>query len=85
MTMAGLLAVAGGWMFISFPALVWLGVPPVMADATATLTAVADCLRSAWAFRFDIRAEGSLRQTLPLTVIGAVAGVSLLMVTPDTG
>lgn len=42
--MAGALnAVAGGGTFLSFPALVWMGVPPIMADATATLTAMPGC------------------------------------------
>lgn len=32
-------AVAGGGTFITFPVLVYLGVPPVSANATATLSA----------------------------------------------
>jgi uncharacterized membrane protein YfcA len=45
LVVAGLLAgalnsVAGGGTFISFPALVWIGVPPIMANATATLAAL---------------------------------------------
>lgn len=89
-TLAGLAAgalnaVAGGGTFISFPALVWLGVPPLMANATATCTAVPGYVSSAWAFRSDIRAEGSLRlwQLFPLAVIGGVSGALLLMVTPE--
>ena len=45
LVVAGLLAgmvnaIAGGGTLISFPALVWLGVPPIMANVTATLTAL---------------------------------------------
>ena len=37
---AGVLnAIAGGGTFLSFPALVWAGVPPIMANATATFAA----------------------------------------------
>ena len=43
LVIAGLLAgminaIAGGGTLLSFPALVWLGVPPSMANATATLS-----------------------------------------------
>jgi uncharacterized membrane protein YfcA len=38
--LAGVLnAMAGGGTFITFPALVWAGVPPVAANATSTLAA----------------------------------------------
>lgn len=78
-------AVAGGGTFLSFPALVWLGVPPVMANATATLTALPGYLGSAWAFRTDVRAEGALglRWMFALSVLGGFLGALLLMITPD--
>jgi uncharacterized protein len=90
LTVAGLAAgalnaVAGGGTFLSFPALVWLGVPPIMANATATLTALPGYLSSAWAFRRDVSAEGalSLKWMIALSVLGGFAGAVLLMVTPD--
>jgi uncharacterized protein len=78
-------AVAGGGTFISLPALIWLGVPPVSANATATLTALPGYLSSAWAFRHDIRAEGTvgLGSLIALAVLGGLLGALLLMVTPD--
>jgi uncharacterized protein len=78
-------AVAGGGTFLSFPALVWLGIPPVMANATATLTALPGYLGSAWAFRRDVGAEGALgiRPMFAVAVIGGLLGSLLLMVTPD--
>ena len=82
---AGLLnAVAGGGTFISLPALIYAGVPPVSANATATLAALPGYVSSAWGFRHDMRAEGAL----PLTVIvlvgiaGSLFGALLLIVTP---
>ena len=57
---AGMLnAVAGGGTFVTFPALVYLGVPVISANATATLTALPGYVSSAWAFRRDLRPEGS--------------------------
>lgn len=82
---AGVLnAIAGGGTFISFPALVWVGVPPISANATATLAALPGYISSAWAFRHDLRANGplKLRDILILSAIGGVAGALLLVYTP---
>ncbi|MEM8572040.1 MAG: sulfite exporter TauE/SafE family protein [Pseudomonadota bacterium] len=78
-------AVAGGGTFLSFPALVWLGVPPVMANATATLTALPGYLSSAWAFRRDVEARGAigLRVMFVVGTLGGFLGAILLMVTSD--
>ncbi|WP_323764114.1 sulfite exporter TauE/SafE family protein [Marinovum sp.] len=82
---AGLLnAVAGGGTFLSLPALIWVGVPPVSANATATLTALPGYLSSAWAFRDDMRAQGSvgLRGITLAGMAGSLIGALLLIVTP---
>ena len=78
-------AVAGGGTLISFPALVWLGVPPIMANATATLTAIPGYAGSAWAFRKDIAAEGalSLPVMLLISALGGLTGALLLTVTNE--
>ncbi|MBV7407679.1 sulfite exporter TauE/SafE family protein [Maritimibacter sp. DP1N21-5] len=77
-------AVAGGGTFISFPALIYVGVPPIAANASATLAALPGYASSAFAFRDDIKAEGTLGlpATLAITVIGAIIGALLLIVTP---
>lgn len=54
LALAGLLAgtvnaIAGGGTLISFPALISVGVPPIMANATSTLTALPGYISSAWA------------------------------------
>lgn len=82
---AGLLnAVAGGGTFLSLPALIYVGVPPVSANATATLTALPGYLSSAWAFRHDMQAEGrlGLRPIVAIAAAGSVVGALLLIVTP---
>ncbi|MEZ5676097.1 MAG: sulfite exporter TauE/SafE family protein [Thalassovita sp.] len=83
---AGVLnAVAGGGTFLSLPALIYVGVPPVSANATATLTALPGYISSAWAFRHDMEAEGRLRlrAILILAALGSIAGAILLIVTPS--
>ncbi|SHJ28928.1 hypothetical protein SAMN05444417_0006 [Wenxinia saemankumensis] len=80
----GLNAVAGGGTFLSFPALVWLGLPPITANATATLTAMPGYMGSAWAFRRDIQSEGrlGLPAIFVVAVAGGLSGALLLLVTP---
>ncbi|MDW3204774.1 MAG: sulfite exporter TauE/SafE family protein [Alphaproteobacteria bacterium] len=77
-------AVAGGGTFLSLPALIYVGVPPVTANATATVTALPGYIASAWGFREDIRSEGALglRAILTVTVLGSIAGSFLLIATP---
>lgn len=82
---AGILnAIAGGGTFICFPALVWVGVPAISANATATLVALPGYISSAWAFRHDLSADGrlKLREILIISAIGGVLGALLLVVTP---
>lgn len=72
-------AIAGGGTLLSFPVLIWLAVPPVIA--TATLTALPGYLGSGWAYRRDIRAEGSLwlRRIIALAAIVAAGAVLTLL------
>ncbi|WP_417519896.1 sulfite exporter TauE/SafE family protein [Minwuia sp.] len=78
-------AVAGGGTFLTFPALVYAGIPPIVANATATLTALPGYIGSAWAFRHDLRREGSLsiRAILLVSVTGGLLGSVLLLMTSD--
>jgi uncharacterized membrane protein YfcA len=83
--LAGVLnAIAGGGTFLSLPALIYVGVPPVSANATATFIALPGYVSSAWAFRHDICAEGrlGLRAIVAITAAGGLLGALLLIVTP---
>ena len=84
--LAGVLnAVAGGGTFLSFPALVWVGVPPISANATATFAALPGYISSAWAFRKDVKAQGplSVREITLISILGGFLGAMLLLVTPS--
>jgi uncharacterized membrane protein YfcA len=76
-------AVAGGGTFLSFPALVWVGVPPITANATATFAALPGYIGSAWGFRRDLAAQGPLstRAIIALSIAGGFVGALLLLVT----
>lgn len=78
-------AVAGGGTFLSFPALIWAGVPPIMANATATFAALPGYVGSVWAYREDIESgdRPSLAQLIAAAVIGGFTGAGLLLVTPS--
>ena len=78
-------AVAGGGTFLALPALLHLGVPPVVANATTTIAALPGYGASAWALRGSLRAEGSLslRAILLASGGGCLVGAGLLLVTPD--
>lgn len=84
--LAGVLnAVAGGGTFISLPALIYVGVPPVMANASATLAALPGYTSSAWAFRHDIRGQQGVSASLlmGLAMVGGVIGALLLTITSE--
>lgn len=78
-------AVAGGGTFVTFPALVFAGIPPVSANATATVAALPGYLAAAISFRRDIRLvpkEQLIRLTL-WTVVGSAIGSALLLVSSN--
>ena len=79
---AGVLnAVAGGGTFISFPALVWAGIPPIAANATASFAALPGYVSSTAAYWTDVRSEPLLRRFLIASILGGLAGAGLLLVT----
>jgi len=48
-------AVAGGGSFFTFPALVFTGVPSIVANASSTLALLPGIFASAWAYRDDFK------------------------------
>jgi uncharacterized membrane protein YfcA len=78
-TIAGVMnAMAGGGSFLSFPAMLGVGVPPVQANATNTVALWPGQLTSLAALRGDVRRD--LLPTVALTsLIGGVAGAEILL------
>ncbi len=77
-------AIAGGGTNLSFPALLWLGLPPVVANATSAVALWPGSLAGAWGFR------GALRRARPRwlwllvpSVVGGAAGALLLVALPS--
>lgn len=84
--LGGLLnAIAGGGTFITFPALVFTGVPPIAANATSTVAAMPGYLSAAIGFRKDI-AELDRKLLLRLTfwsMAGGAIGSGLLLISSN--
>ncbi|MDN5844527.1 MAG: sulfite exporter TauE/SafE family protein [Alcaligenaceae bacterium] len=78
-------AIAGGGSFITFPALVLAGLPPISANQTGAFALLPAGLASAWAYKAEIRAfkRAKLPSLLISTLIGGGAGATLLLVTPS--
>jgi uncharacterized membrane protein YfcA len=79
---AGMLnTVAGGGTFLTFPALVFTGVPPVAANATSAVAVFPGYLGGALGFRREIAAYDRMRpmKIVAFTAIGGLAGSLLLL------
>ncbi len=76
-------SVAGGGTLISFPALIWLGLNSVTANATSTVAIWPGTVGSSWGYRRELRAaEPRFRVLIIPSLIGGLAGALLLRWTP---
>ena len=79
----GINSVAGGGTLISFPALVWLGLPSITANATSTVAIWPGSLGSIWGFRSEFgQAPSRLKWVSISSLIGGGLGAILLRSTP---
>lgn len=78
-TVAGVMnAMAGGGSFLSFPAMLAVGVPPIQANATNTVALWPGQLASLAALRTDLRRD-LLPVVLTAAVLGGVSGALVLL------
>jgi len=70
----GLNAMAGGGSFLSFPALLQIGVPPIQANATNTVALWPGQFTSIAAYFEDLK--HNLRLVLPLCIAATIGGVA---------
>jgi uncharacterized membrane protein YfcA len=83
--LAGVLnAIAGGGSFLTLPALVFAGVPPIMANATSALAVSPGYLGSTLGFKAELHAlpMAQLRRDMLIASLGGVTGALLLLATP---
>jgi len=77
-------SVAGGGSFVSFPTLLFVGIPPINANATNTVALWPGQPASVWAYRTEFRSLPR-RVLVPLTVtgiLGGFLGAYVLLITP---
>ena len=76
-------SIAGGGTLLTFPALLGLGVPPIVANATSTVALWPGSLASIWGYRDELAGawEWAKRWAVP-SVLGGLVGALLLLVTP---
>ncbi|MGB0467156.1 MAG: sulfite exporter TauE/SafE family protein [Pontibacterium sp.] len=78
-------SIAGGGSFITFPALLFVGIPPISANATNTFASCAGYMSGTYAFRKDLQAhKEQLPRFILISLVGGIAGAWLLLQTPET-
>jgi uncharacterized membrane protein YfcA len=76
-------SVAGGGTLVSFPTLVWLGVPSKLANGTNTVALWPGSLGSVWGYRREMRGLDPRVYALVVpSLLGGIAGAVLLELTP---
>ncbi|MGN9804360.1 sulfite exporter TauE/SafE family protein [Micromonospora sp. L32] len=75
-------AAAGGGSLITFPALIAVGLPPVPANVTNSVSVCPGYLASVAGSRADLPPRRSLVTLAPATVVGTIVGCLLLLATP---
>lgn len=78
-------AVAGGGSFLTFPALMFAGIPPVVANASSTVALSPAAFAAAWAYRHDFPRLERIgpRTLLSVSLAGGILGALLLIFTPE--
>jgi hypothetical protein len=76
-------AVVGSGSLITFPTLVWVGLPPVVANVSNTVGLVPGAASGAWGYRRELAGQrGRLLRLGAGTLTGSVVGAILLLVLP---
>ncbi len=77
--------IVGSGSLITFPTLLALGYPPLLANVTNNVGLVPGSVSGAWGYRRELAGTGpALRRLLPWCVAGAACGATLLLVLPAT-
>lgn len=78
-------SIAGGGTFITFPALLFVGIPPITANATNTFASCSGYISGTYAFRKDLLAyKSELPKYILISLLGGVSGAWLLLQTPES-
>ena len=77
-------SMAGGGTLLSFPALVFVGLPSIAANATSTFALFPGAASSMAGYREEVRSHAHWLKTLFLpSLLGGALGAALLLLTPE--
>ncbi|MBV8071241.1 MAG: sulfite exporter TauE/SafE family protein [Acidobacteriaceae bacterium] len=78
-------SIAGGGSFLTFPSLVFAGVPAVVANASSTVALVPGSVTAAVSYRDEIRRlnETRIKLWFVVSIFGGAVGAALLLFTSD--
>jgi uncharacterized protein len=77
-------SVAGGGTLLTFPALMGIGVPATIANATSTIALLPGSLAGSWGYRKELLAVRKFALLLlPVSLVGGIIGAFLLVWYPD--
>ena len=78
-------SIAGGGSFLTFPALVFTGVPTIAANATSAVAVFPGYLSGALGFAKELREvpKSKFFLLIILSVLGVILGSVLLLITPS--
>jgi uncharacterized protein len=78
-------AVAGGGTLLTFPALLYSGMSPIIANATSTVAIWPGSVMSSWTYRQQLSENRRLVSVLSVpSLLGGLGGAILLLNTPET-
>ena len=78
-------AIAGGGTLLTFPALLYCGLPSITANATSTVAVWPGSVTSSWAYRRQLVENRGRVWTLALpSLLGGLLGAILLLKTPES-
>jgi uncharacterized membrane protein YfcA len=81
----GMNAMAGGGTILTFPSLIFLGVPAIAANATSTVALLPAAVASLYGYRTEVRENRGWLKTLFLpSLVGGTIGSVLLLRTPES-
>lgn len=78
-------SIAGGGTLLTFPALIALGVPPIVANATSTVALWPGAVGSLWGYRSELAGARAwaIRFAVPSLAGGLIGALLLLRTPPD--
>ncbi|GAB2829172.1 sulfite exporter TauE/SafE family protein [Lentzea nigeriaca] len=79
----GINTVVGSGTLVTFPVLLAVGYPPVVANVSNSLGLVPGSLSGAWGYREELKGQKSrIARLLPASILGGIVGAVLLVTLP---